>query len=312
VAPASATSTLSVQPLDDSRVAIDPLPILRVGRDPGATVLARLTTEGGDPVAGARLGLLLDGAPAGSGLTDANGATELRFRRDLTAGPHRIDVKFDGSRAVAPASASAELQVQDVVVNGLTMDPLPVLQFGQDPSVKVVAHLIDQSGAAVAGERLALVIDGAPAGSGMTDATGTTELHFRRELAAGQHEIEVRFDGSRAEAPASTSRPLTVLPVAVHGLSVEPLPPRAAGEDPAVADAIAEHEPSGRRRDDRARDTRPLAALADADGNARTKAVATDRHRGFRVDRTAHTCADGDTDADATARTLARSGICRR
>ena len=242
-APTSKTAQFSVVAVDNTRLTIDSLPTLQVGQDPSVSLVGHLVSTGGQPVSGARLDVLVDGIPVGTSVTDAQGTAQLNFRRELAAGDHRVDLKFEGSRVAGPASTTAKLSVRAIAVHGLSIDPLPALQVGQDPTVAMTAHLVSDSGEPVSGARLSIFVDGAPAGSGVTDADGTAQLTFRRELAAGDHQIEVRFNGSRAAAPASTTALLSVSTIAVHGLTIETLPALQVGQDPGgtvVAHLIAD------------------------------------------------------------------------
>jgi hypothetical protein len=216
----------------------------------------------------------VDGIPSSSGVTDADGTAQLTFRRELAAGDHSVEVRFAGSRAASPASATGHLSVAPVAVNGLTLDPLPVLQVGQDPASNVVAHMRNASGQPVPGARLDLLIDGVPAGVGLTDADGAASFNFRRTLVAGEHEVEIRFAGSRAAAPASITRPLSVLPANASTLIVDPLPNVRIGTDTVVnvvarlQDGSAAPVP-GARLELLIDDTQQRLATTDATGAAR-------------------------------------------
>src|SRR5919202_196355 len=105
----NAFSRLTVLPVDDSRLTIGPLPRLQLGQDPTVTLVAHLVSNTGDPVSGARLDLLVDGVVTGGGITDPGGTAQITFRRVLTVGDHRVDLKFAGSRIAAPTSTSATL-----------------------------------------------------------------------------------------------------------------------------------------------------------------------------------------------------------
>src|SRR5207245_9743409 len=89
---------------------------------------------------------LVDGVVTGGGFTDPSGAAQITFRRVLTVGDHRVDLKFAGSRVAAPTSASTRLSVLPVDGARLTVEPLPKLQVGRDPTVCMVAHVVLAAG----------------------------------------------------------------------------------------------------------------------------------------------------------------------
>ena len=68
----------------------------------------------------------------------------------------------------------------------------------------------------------------------MTDAGGAAPINFRRQLVPGDHQVEVRFSGSRAAAPASLTRPLSVLAAVAGSLTLDPLPSVRIGTDSVV------------------------------------------------------------------------------
>jgi hypothetical protein len=98
------------------------------------------------------------------------------------------------------------------VATFMTIDPVPAVKVGQKDPFTVVVHLTAQGpgGRPMDGERLILAIDGVVDRDGATDATGVMRFTVRRQLTAGTHSLEVKFEGSRTGLPSQASRQLTV------------------------------------------------------------------------------------------------------
>jgi hypothetical protein len=152
-----------------------------------------------------------------------------------------VEVRFGGSRSMAPASTKLQLVALPAAAGGLTVDPLPTLKVGQDATLTVVARLHAEGGDPVTGARVDVLVDGVLGRGASTDATGMARLQFREELEAGEHWLEVRFGGTRTVTPASITRPFTVLPAEVEVQVV----PALAGVDVAVNGQVFTSGPDG-------------------------------------------------------------------
>jgi hypothetical protein len=95
------------------------------------TVSAALTTQGGAPVAGEHLSLLLDGNQVRSDKTDATGKVPLVIAaKDLNeARAYAVQVTFGGAHGLAASSASATVTILAAAIQIHTIPALPNLRF---------------------------------------------------------------------------------------------------------------------------------------------------------------------------------------
>ncbi len=141
LAPAAAAA-LSSQPipLAGTRAAA-PIPIVAtviklevptgsvLGND--VTVGASLTTQGGQPIVGEHLSLLLDGNQVRSDKTDTTGKVPLVIAaKDISeARAYAVQVTFGGARGLAASSANATLTILAAGIQFRTVPAQPDLRF---------------------------------------------------------------------------------------------------------------------------------------------------------------------------------------
>jgi hypothetical protein len=220
-------------------------------------VVAHLTNGAGQPVAGASVDFLVDGARDGEALTDAAGNATWRLRADLAAGTHKVEAVFDGQADFGPSRGSMQVTVAATKL---------VLQTG---GAGVTARLTNGAGQPVAKALIKFLVDGTADSATATDAAGNAEWRTRQTLAAGSHKVEAVFEGLpgllgtqatiqlgvggtklTVQMPANAGQGGTRIPVVAHLTT--------AGGQP-VAKTVVEFLVDGKHDGE---------ALTDASGNA--------------------------------------------
>jgi hypothetical protein len=200
-----------------------------------APVIAQLSTAAGQPVAGARITFLVDGARNGESRTGADGKATWGLNGSLEAGKHTVTAVFDGTatRRAAQATTPYALGISTLV---LSTTPAQV-QVGQ--LFVVNAHVTNAAGEPITGTRVLFLVNGERDGEARTDKSGTAQWRLRRELHAGTYTLEAVFDGVPGALPSRTALALDMAPATVELQTVPALPGVrfALGEQIFVADA---------------------------------------------------------------------------
>ncbi|MCX6381662.1 MAG: Ig-like domain repeat protein [Armatimonadetes bacterium] len=146
--------------------------------------------------AGKRITFFVDGATKSrdAGTTDANGFVSVSSHR-LAPGVHSVIAKFAGDSGSPAVSGSATITVLASTTLTLTVAPdwtgLTNYPVSGNLSVKT-------TGVGIAGQTIAISMDGTAIGSAITDANGDYQLDgvISPDLAPGRHKVTAVFAGS--------------------------------------------------------------------------------------------------------------------
>lgn len=171
-----------------------------------ATLQAALLADG-VPVAGRPVTFTLAGQVAGVAITNASGVAHLTVTVSLPKGSYLVEARFDGDSMYLPDSTVAMLTV-------IPLQPALAVSdsVGQYSDSVTLTATMTLDGAPVAGKTVTFRVDGAVAGSGITDASGVATVSWKTPLAAGTYQVEAAFagEGDPAFASASGAGALTV------------------------------------------------------------------------------------------------------
>jgi hypothetical protein len=221
-----------------------------------ATAVATLVDGQGQPPSGTRISFSLDFSFLGNAVTDGSGkaAFTVPGSRLTALGKHSLRASSGGFGGGASASAtitvvaassnggasSGRSPVQ-ALRTGITLQVPSGGQLGQD--VNVVAILRDAYRRGLAGQRLALFLDGAQLKSADTGSGGQIAFTIsgRKLNGARSYVVTVSFSGTHGYLASSVQATLTVLAAAVQIATVPPV----AGVSFTLAGATALTGPDG-------------------------------------------------------------------
>ncbi len=121
--PTSLTQEVMISGEGESHLQIEPLD--NIPLDVNAFVTARLTGPLGQPLAGERVELLVDGQRADVALTDRNGNAHLHIGKDISVGQHKLVVVYNGSPRYQAVSATQMTGVRGLAIE---IHTVPVIQ----------------------------------------------------------------------------------------------------------------------------------------------------------------------------------------
>ena len=221
-----------------------PIPVLP-GKE--ATVAARLTTVGGDPVSGEEVMLYVLDSPTSKDVipplvfrahTDIQGIGTFLLPPEVVTDNQGVRVVFVGEHGFQPSIAVAKLDFQGpTVASRLIGGQSPVEQRTIDSQLSaapeinnnesgvlevestrlksqpeialppgngsaVLARLVEDDGAPLAGEELILLTDGTPELHTHTDADGIGSFDLPPDLIEGDHNLRIVYPGSAGYEPA--------------------------------------------------------------------------------------------------------------
>lgn len=191
-----------------------------VRKDRQFTVVIRLTTVPGTPIAGVGIQLSLNGDNPRQGQTDENGMASYLIH-SLSPGVYRLTAIFNGTPGHQPVEITQGLDVAGTGESHLTLDPLGPIPLGK--SASITAHLADGAGSPMAGEALDLSVNGQAQATATTDETGTASLPLPRGLGSGSYAVVVTFKGSQLDAPASATMEIEIRPLEIEVQTVPAL-----------------------------------------------------------------------------------------
>ncbi|HWI66075.1 MAG TPA: Ig-like domain repeat protein, partial [Symbiobacteriaceae bacterium] len=190
----SGTGQLNVTQGTGSMLAADQIATYRQT----VTLSATLTPA----LAGKTVTFTVDGAPAGSGITNASGVAVTNYLVNDSVGTHTILASFAGDVDLTAASDTAQLTVN--IATGTLTVPNQTGRVGD--TVALTATL----GPAVAGRLITFSIDGTDIGTDLTDAAGLATVDYTIAVPSGNHTIGARFAGDATITAISSSGQLTV------------------------------------------------------------------------------------------------------
>ncbi|HYF91332.1 MAG TPA: Ig-like domain repeat protein, partial [Symbiobacteriaceae bacterium] len=194
ISAASDTSTLTVTPATGSMLTAD-VPGVYMST---VTLSATLSPA----LAGKTVTFEVNGVAAGSGVTDATGLATANYLVVDSVGDHTITASFAGDGDISAASDTSTLTVTQAM--GSLTAASPSAPVGQ--SVTLSATLTP----GVAGKTVTFTVNGAGAGSGITDAAGVATATYVPLLAVGPYPIVATFAGDADISAATGNGTLTV------------------------------------------------------------------------------------------------------
>lgn len=175
-----------------------------------ATLTAHLTrSDAGDP-SGLTIAFKVDGADAGSGVTDAGGAATASFPvpAAMAAGGHTIDALFERTVNLNRSLGSGTLTVSPMGTSTVVPDIAGAV--GQTVRLKAVVART-ANGAGVSGAKVTIKLNGTTVGTPTTDASGLASVSYTiPDGATGAHAIAATYGGDAAHTGSSGSGTLTV------------------------------------------------------------------------------------------------------
>jgi hypothetical protein len=174
------------------------------GRAGTVVTLRSLMLSGGAPLAGKTVEFQVDGAPAGSGVSDANGvATAYTIPASLAPGTHNVTVSFAGDRFYKAAMRTSPALVVARILTALSLDSVS----GSAGDAVNLRCVLTANGQGVSSRTVSFWVDGVAVGSTATDASGVGTKLYRipAGTSAGAHTVKVEFDGSRDTTYESSS-----------------------------------------------------------------------------------------------------------
>jgi hypothetical protein len=165
----------------------------------------------GTALAGRPVAFTVDATAVGSADTDVSGVATLAYTvpDGLALGAHTVAASFADEAIYAASSGSATLTVEQ----GATAIDAADVTGRRSASVTLSATLRRSvDGAPLAARTLAFAVDGTPAATGTTSASGIASAAYTipAAAAAGPHPVSATFDGEEAYAAGVASATLTV------------------------------------------------------------------------------------------------------
>ena len=154
-----------------------------------ATLVARLTTAEGAPLAGRSLTFGL-GSTSASAQTDEGGRATVSLPVTDTPGATTATVGFDGADGYLPAVASTPFTIaRENTLTDLQID-------GKGSKRRLTATLVDaDSGAGVGSRTIVFTVDGETIGTATTDDLGVAVFHLPARYGGGNRTFGAVFEG---------------------------------------------------------------------------------------------------------------------
>lgn len=199
-------------------------------------VVAVLHGGPGQPQGGRPVTLLLDGVQIGMKFTDFQGQAAFSIPGSALAGAGTYLLMAVAGGRRGSVSATASLVVTAVTVAGASSRGTAATKrtslslalptgsaLGQD--VAVTAILNDGSGRPIAGQHLALMLDGVPLKSDSSNPNGQVAFSIpgKKLDQAGTYAVQATFPGSHGYAASAANATLTVEAAAIQIVTVPPL-----------------------------------------------------------------------------------------
>lgn len=183
-----------------------------VGRP--ATLAARLTDAStNEPLPAAPVSLGINNAESCDALTDDSGLAACVVTSRRPAGRYTVRADFAGTPTAAPASVEAPFRLepksQRVATALAYTGPASALQG--EPATLAARLSESGTGRSLAGAAVSFVVDQAETCTDFTDATGAAACQVRITQPAGNHSVDIRFDGDGGLESAATSAQVRVV-----------------------------------------------------------------------------------------------------
>ena len=128
--PASASRNVVIDPPAVTRLTIESENTAASGET--IKIIARLTTEAGEPVVEQPILLLWQGKVYRKTRTDADGRVVLTVRESLPSGTYRFDVVYEGGAGLLPTRATHEMAIRPLEIVVRVVPPLAGVEFALD------------------------------------------------------------------------------------------------------------------------------------------------------------------------------------
>ena len=172
------------------------------GQTTDDALLEATLTSGGEPVAGETVSFTFEGAGAGDAVTGADGKASVSVALTGPARTVAVSAVYAGSERYLESAAEETFEILHEQ-SALELSPIV-----SGHAARGVARLSDSdSGSALAGRTLAFTVNGAPAGSVVTDGDGTGQILFPK-LKKGDV-VTVSFGGDDSYAGATDQETVT-------------------------------------------------------------------------------------------------------
>lgn len=161
------------------------------------------------PIEGKTISFAVDGTPVGDAVTSSTGRATLPYVAPEPAGQYPLTFTFAGDRDYGPGTASATLTTLKLATTMLVSD-----RTGKVAGTTVLkSYLYAQPGSVpLADKQVDFAVDGTPAGSAQTTATGRAQLYYPIPDGDGEgtRVIESSFAGDIGYFASSATGTLTV------------------------------------------------------------------------------------------------------
>ncbi|MFZ4507596.1 MAG: Ig-like domain repeat protein, partial [Fimbriimonas sp.] len=211
------------------------------GRIGESVTLVATLASGGVPIPNQTVGFLVDGATAGTAVTNADGRASLEWKiKDGPAGIRPTSATFSGSADWSASQTTSSLEVLKAPT-GLAVDPKEARDNG---SVRLTATLSRTTDLEPLKDRtVAFEIDGVQVGTATTNAAGVAGLNWKVNVGVGPHTIRAFFVEDDSYLSSEGTAPLTITGPAVTALVVDPASARIGETANLVATLSSEGAP---------------------------------------------------------------------
>jgi hypothetical protein len=202
--PSTDDATLTVEKADSTLTVNSPSGTAGTAVD----VVGSLSTN--PPIPGRTIEVSVDGSNVGSAVTDGGGNYTFSYTipAGMAVGAHTLQADFLGDGSYNPSSASGTL----TVMSNTTVTVAPAAGKPGLSATLSATLTADNTGGPLSGKTLTFKVDGANAGSAVTDATGTATVPFAVDDTSATKAITVDFAGDTDYNPSTGAGTLTVVP----------------------------------------------------------------------------------------------------
>ncbi|MDF2628438.1 MAG: hypothetical protein K0R39_2269, partial [Symbiobacteriaceae bacterium] len=161
-----------------------------------------LTATLSPAISGRSIVFSVDGSVVGSGTTNASGTATFTYTPLNTVGSYPISATWGGDSHVGTATGAGTLAINQA--SGIVTVSAAAGTYYHNTSLSASLS------PAVAGKTLSFAVDGVPAGTAVTNASGIAAVPYHITNSVGPHTITVQFAGDPEIAGATGTGSLTV------------------------------------------------------------------------------------------------------
>jgi PKD repeat protein len=164
--------------------------------DTGGALSASLVDQFGAPVNGRTVTFTVDGAPAGSSVTDSSGIAATAYTPLLDAGTYGTAASFAGDTLYVGDTGSGSITIAR---KGSVTTYTGALKGGPNKTITLSATLVDATGTSLAGRTIEFAL-GAQTASAVTDTNGIATTSLKLAQKNGAYPITAAWTPSGADA----------------------------------------------------------------------------------------------------------------